>query len=216
MYLLGVLIPDRTSEITSIISMNTAYNSIPSRLPSNLESNLTRTALKHHTRRFWSPTYAGLISNLTSETTGPAVSAVQNRHHFVGQVGTIASTDGVDGRSDAQSHSGGSDGSSRRMASGASNDYRRLGETDTAMANNGLGRIRDPSISARSPPPDLLMDMGTGSMNGSPMRTENDGTTTLRSQVSRFLPPAPTAPPTRQGYLQVMMEALGGIRFCRR
>jgi len=67
MYLLDVLSSDKTSEITSLISLNSSYQSLPSRLPSNLTSLILKTALAHHTHRFFNPTYAGLISSITSK-----------------------------------------------------------------------------------------------------------------------------------------------------
>jgi len=67
MYLLGVLSADRTSEITSLLALNHTYQALPSYLPSHLTSSVLTTALSHHTKRFFNPTYAGLISSLTAE-----------------------------------------------------------------------------------------------------------------------------------------------------
>ncbi|ORY34029.1 hypothetical protein BCR39DRAFT_518178 [Naematelia encephala] len=67
LYLLSVLVPDKTSEITSLLSLNSTYQALPLSMPSNLTSLLLKTALNHHTKRFFNPTYAGLISSITAE-----------------------------------------------------------------------------------------------------------------------------------------------------
>ncbi|WVQ80771.1 hypothetical protein IAT38_002876 [Cryptococcus sp. DSM 104549] len=67
MYLLNVLSEDKTSEITSLMSLNQSYQTIPSSLPSHLTSILLKTALAHHTKRFRNETYAGLITAITAE-----------------------------------------------------------------------------------------------------------------------------------------------------
>lgn len=67
MYLLSVLSSDRTAEITFLLSLNSSYSTLPSSLPSIAVSNIHRTALAHHTHRFYNPTYAGLITSLTAE-----------------------------------------------------------------------------------------------------------------------------------------------------
>jgi hypothetical protein len=69
MYLLSVLSSDRTAEITFLLSLNSSYSTLPSSLPSQAVSNIHRTALAHHTHRFYNPTYAGLITSLTAENT---------------------------------------------------------------------------------------------------------------------------------------------------
>jgi len=71
MYLLSVLSSDRTAEITFLLSLNSSYSTLPSSLPSIAVSNIHRTALAHHTHRFYNPTYAGLITSLTAETSKP-------------------------------------------------------------------------------------------------------------------------------------------------
>lgn len=53
------------AEITSALTLNTTYTALPSNLPSHLTSLLLPAALAHHTHRFESPTYAGLISSIT-------------------------------------------------------------------------------------------------------------------------------------------------------
>lgn len=68
MYLLAVLSPDKTQEISSILNLINQYQTLPTTLPSHLTSILTQAALSHHTRRFFNPTYAGLISSLTAES----------------------------------------------------------------------------------------------------------------------------------------------------
>lgn len=70
MYLLGVMSSDKTSEMTLLKTLRTAYQDLPSSLPSDLASLLLQTALSHHTRRFENPTYESLISTLTSEPLG--------------------------------------------------------------------------------------------------------------------------------------------------
>jgi len=67
MYLLSVLSSDRTAEITFLLSLNSSYSTLPSQLPSVAVSNIHRTALAHHTHRFYNPTYASLITSLTAE-----------------------------------------------------------------------------------------------------------------------------------------------------
>lgn len=67
MYLLSVLSPDRTTEISSLLTLSATYQAIPSAIPSSLTELLHKTALAHHTNRFENPTYAGLISSLTAE-----------------------------------------------------------------------------------------------------------------------------------------------------
>ena len=67
MYLLDVISEDKTSEITSLIKLNSTYQSLPSNLPANIASRIIKTALAHHTHRFVNPNYAGLISSITSE-----------------------------------------------------------------------------------------------------------------------------------------------------
>lgn len=67
MYLLDVLSSDKTNEMTLLKSLRTEYLDLPSALPSELASVLLRTALAHLTRRFESPTYESLITNLTAE-----------------------------------------------------------------------------------------------------------------------------------------------------
>lgn len=71
MYLLGVMSSDKTSEMTLLKTLRTAYQDLPSSLPSDLASLILQTALAHHTRRFENPTYEHLISTLTSESTPP-------------------------------------------------------------------------------------------------------------------------------------------------
>lgn len=67
MYLLSVLSPDRTTEISSLLTLSATYTAIPSSMPSSLTELLHKTALAHHTHRFENPTYAGLITSLTAE-----------------------------------------------------------------------------------------------------------------------------------------------------
>lgn len=139
MYLLQVLSDDKTSEITSLISLTSAYQSLPSTIPTQLTSLLHKTALSHHTRRFSNPTYAGLITSLTAETTS-------NRPHT-------------------------------REPSG--------------------GRPNSRAETYNSPPAFALPPSASGD------------TLTLRSQLLRFLPPPPDAPPSRHGYLLMIEEVLG-------
>jgi len=132
MYLLGVLAPDKTQEITSILTLNTLYQNLSSSLPSQLTSLLTKTALEHHTRRFFNPTYAGLITSLT--TTDKSAS---NR--------------------------------------------------DTNAAPN---MTSDPRHTAQT-------------------KSEDGELNTIRSQYSRFLPPPPSTPPSRNAYISTVLEVLG-------
>jgi hypothetical protein len=68
MYLLSVLSSDRTAEITFLLSLNSSYSTISPALPSRAVSTIHRTALSHHTHRFYNPTYAKLITSLTAES----------------------------------------------------------------------------------------------------------------------------------------------------
>jgi hypothetical protein len=69
MYLLDVIGSDKTNEITTVLDLNTQYQSIPSnQTPTALTTLITRKGLAHHTRRFFNPTYAGLITSITAET----------------------------------------------------------------------------------------------------------------------------------------------------
>ncbi|WVO16191.1 hypothetical protein L204_103862 [Cryptococcus depauperatus] len=67
LYLLGVLSEDKTSEITSLIALNTSYQSLPYHIPSALTSLILKAALNHHTKRFRNETYADLITSITAE-----------------------------------------------------------------------------------------------------------------------------------------------------
>ncbi|KAK4688714.1 hypothetical protein P7C73_g1408, partial [Tremellales sp. Uapishka_1] len=73
LYLLDVLSADKTSEITSLRGLNRKYQALSSSLPSDLTSLLLKTALAHHTHRFFSPTYADLISSITAEPLEPVL-----------------------------------------------------------------------------------------------------------------------------------------------
>lgn len=138
MYLLDVLSSDKTSEITSLISLNASYQALSSKLPSSATSLMLKTALAHHTHRFFNPIYASLISSITSET--PTTKHIR--------------------------------------------------ETST----------KSPNIAAENyqPPPPFALPP-----------SDSEDTLTLRSQYVRFLPPPPTTPPTRHGYLSMVEEVLG-------
>lgn len=82
MYLLSVLSSDRTAEITFLLSLNSSYSTLPSSLPSHVISNIHQTALAHHTRRFYNPTYAGLITSLTAETPDSPPQALRPHLHL--------------------------------------------------------------------------------------------------------------------------------------
>lgn len=140
MYLLNVLSEDKTSEITSLINLNASYKSLLSSLPSNVTSLLLKTALAHHTHRFFNPTYAGLISSITAEP--PPASQTHIRE------------------------------SSTKSLNIQSDPY-------------------NPTPSFALPPSD------------------SEDALTLRSQFIRFLPPPPSSPPSRHGYLTMLEEVLG-------
>ncbi|RSH87357.1 hypothetical protein EHS25_003266 [Saitozyma podzolica] len=72
LYLLNVLSEDRTSEITSVFALSSYYSSLPSTVPTPIATLFLKTALAHHTHRFFNPTYASLISSLTAEQTPSA------------------------------------------------------------------------------------------------------------------------------------------------
>ena len=126
MYLLGVLSEDKTQEITGIMNLNTQYQSLPSSLPSQITSKITKTALEHHQRRFFNPTYAGLITSLTAETTTNTSS-----------------------------------------------------EPKTTTVENKSGKKEENELN------------------------------TIRSQYSRFLPPPPSSPPTRNAFISTVLEVVG-------
>ena len=154
MYLLGVLSEDKTQEITSVVNLISQYQNLPSTLPSELTSALTQIALSHHTRRFFNPTYAGLITSLTAET--PSLAPIPGE---------------------------------------------------------GKSHARDVTISVP------LSSTSTETRPSGSSKKEEGELNTLRSQYSRFLPPPPSAPPTRNGYISTALEVLGKyyhIRLNRR
>ena len=73
MYLLSVLPADKTTEITTVVNFSSSYAALDAHLPSSVVAIITPTALHHHTKRFHAPTYASLISSITSDP--PAASA---------------------------------------------------------------------------------------------------------------------------------------------
>lgn len=81
MYLLSVLSSDRTAEITFLLSLNSSYSTLISSLPSKAVSNIHQIALQHHTRRFYNPTYAGLITSLTAESPDSPPQALRPHLH---------------------------------------------------------------------------------------------------------------------------------------
>ena len=138
MYLLDVLSADKTQEITSILNLSTLYQNLNSSLPSHLTSLITQTALEHHTRRFFNPTYAGLITSLTAETTSSSDKTFSTR--------------------------------------------------DTT---------------ANSP------NMSTDTRHTAQTKNEDGELNTIRSQYSRFLPPPPSSPPSRNAFISTVLEVLG-------
>ena len=136
MYLLEVLSPDKTQEITSILNLSTMYQNLPSSLPSHLPSLVTQTALEHHTSRFFNPTYAGLITSLTAESASSTIRPPNSRDNTTPNLST---------------------------------DIRH-----TAQTKNEDGELN-----------------------------------TTRSQYSRFLPPPPSSPPSRNGFISTVLEVLG-------
>ena len=81
LYLLNVLSEDKTTEITTIMALASSYQLLPASLPSFITSVILKTALQHHTRRFFNPTYADLISTLTAEPPQlPAKASGSNSH----------------------------------------------------------------------------------------------------------------------------------------
>jgi hypothetical protein len=144
MYLLGVLSPDKTQEISSILNLINQYQALSTSIPSHLASTLIQAALAHHTRRFFNPTYAGLITSLTAENALIPSSSSNEKIH------------------------------SRET-------------TNPSSAPNGDSRL-------------------LGKTQG-----EDGEINTIRSQYSRFLPPPPTAPPSRNTFISTVLEVLGKV-----
>ncbi|WVW83933.1 hypothetical protein I302_105956 [Kwoniella bestiolae CBS 10118] len=174
LYLLEVLSEDKTAEITSLLSLNTTYQALPHEIPSDLTASLMRIALGHHTKRFRSETYAGLISSLTAERQ--------------------ASTTSNKGK-EKQGHSQPSSGS-RSFSLNSSNEGRHSGVSPLLT-----------SIEKNPPPPISLSPHGQD--EGLDGNDDEDNLNTLRSQLSRILPPPPNAPPSRHHYISIIEEVLG-------
>ncbi|KAI9639808.1 uncharacterized protein MKK02DRAFT_29781 [Dioszegia hungarica] len=211
MYLLGVLTEDKTNEITTVMALSSSYALLPSSLPSNLSALLLKTALKHHTHRFFNPTYAGLISSITAEQAGEQPSSL--------------------GRQSREAAGG------RAQDTG----YGRAVSSSIAIAGDEAGPSKSPappsstssstSIPASSPPikpssssapgsaffPTPTQSSSTPSSNPAPSSAPAGGDQqTLRTQYGRFLPPPPVVPPTRHGYLALLEEVLGKFYHAER
>ena len=212
MYLLRVLSADKTSEISSIINLNTQYQAIPSVLPPDLQALLTKTALAHHTRRFSHPTYANLISSLTAEnptgaSLGSPAAAAGTGHSGLGasiRQPSAPFTEPSRGASDTGAHSR---ASTILSGTGHSRETSTRAHTREFSATSSRGSSDHPL--ERSEKTERERERNDRPERTSSVSRADESVTTLRSQVSRFLPPPPSGPPTRQAYLAVLMEAFG-------
>ncbi|WWC94194.1 hypothetical protein V866_001034 [Kwoniella sp. B9012] len=183
LYLLEVLSEDKTTEITSLLSLNTTYQALPHEIPSELTASLMKIALCHHTKRFRNETYAGLISSLTAEKVRNGNSSIK----------------GKDKQNQNQARS-----------------YLMGGDTRNNNNKNGVSPLL--SSIEKNPPPSINLnsnlnggtkdDDGEEGMNGEDGE-EDDNLNTLRSQLSRILPPPPNSPPSRHAYISIIEEVLG-------
>ncbi|ORX36671.1 hypothetical protein BD324DRAFT_460250 [Kockovaella imperatae] len=233
LYLLKVLSADKTSEITSIISMNSLYQSLESDLPSDLQILLTKTALAHHARRFHQPTYAGLISSITAESSrgsNNSKTSAQSAGNGL-KMNTTPAQPFDQGNNGAGSWMGNepSSSSNRSRGSTVASQSRPSGSTSQGHSRDPSGRVHvleQFSSTASQRSTDHPTDKSERSERSERVERQDrvqrqdwiertnvgpvdDGTTTLRSQVSRFLPPPPTTPPTRQAYLSTLIEVFG-------
>ncbi|WVR09771.1 hypothetical protein IAU60_006847 [Kwoniella sp. DSM 27419] len=179
LYLLEVLSEDKTAEISSLLSLNTSYQALPSTLPPSLTSQLLKTALQHHTKRFRNETYAGLITSITAESSTPL--------------------------------------------------FQQNGKQQIYSTGNGKGKERSSTRQpTQSRPPSNPAAPGGSAMSASPSQeglyassvsqpipthdepeNESQNYNTIRSQLSRILPPPPSEPPSRHAFLSILEEVLG-------
>lgn len=218
MYLLNVLSEDKTSEITTVMALSSSYALLPSSLSSSLSTVLLKTALKHHTHRFYNPTYAGLISSLTAEpgveTQGPDRGRDVSGKHLssipAGVTGTIPSGSG--GRSD------GGSGANRQPGTLSSTSSSGSVPTGSNKSAPGGGILANSPILTSSNAQTLTYNnkLDPSSIPSKPsipiVKTSPvpaDETQTLRTQYGRFLPQPPTSAPSRHSYLAFLDEVLG-------
>ncbi|KAK8864418.1 hypothetical protein IAR55_001666 [Kwoniella newhampshirensis] len=188
LYLLNVLSADKTSEITSLLSLNTSYQSLPSSIPSYLSSMILQTALSHHTKRFKNETYAGLITSITAEQPGSS-SSTAFRGGGGGGSNPMNMTSGSRTTPSHQNHH------QQQRSSSSSSDY--------------IPTPTRPNILTR-PPDSYMVEAAGGGGGGGGSGEENDPTlNTIRSQLSRILPPPPSSPPSRHAFLSNLEEVLG-------
>jgi hypothetical protein len=209
MYLLNVLSEDKTSEITTVMALSSSYALLPSSLPSSLSTVLLKTALKHHTHRFYNPTYAGLISSLTAEPgvgkQGPDRGRdVSGKHLSIVPISTSV-----------QGQSVGSGGSGTNKQPGTLSSTSSSGSIQTGSKPAGGGGIlaNSPILTSSSAPSSTFIHKSDHSIpSKSATKTPSapaDETQTLRTQYGRFLPQPPTSAPSRHSYLALLDEVLG-------
>lgn len=224
MYLLHVLSPDRTTEISSLLSLTANYQAIPTDIPPRLTELLHRTALAHHTQRFHSPTYAGLITSLTAETPQPH-SQSHSQSTYLPPSTTTASApgsvngngNGVHSRESTWSLVGHS--SSQSQSQSQSQPQARSGQSSSSATHNPLAQQTSrsarssphlPPQSSQIPPPfSLPDDPHAYSQAQAQAQAQASQPQTLRSQYGRFLPPPPSTPPSRHGFITLLEEVLG-------
>ncbi|WWC89306.1 uncharacterized protein L201_004227 [Kwoniella dendrophila CBS 6074] len=201
LYLLEVLSEDKTSEITSLLSLNTKYQGLKYDLPSELTANLLKIALRHHTKRFKNETYAGLITSLTSTNNQSKSSLNAN------EKGKNRLTAGVSG--------GGGGGTNSQKSSPMIMSIERNAPPSFSLGGNmnlnddkhdhhHYYRDEIDQTQNQNQNQNILIDSNTHNMED-----EEHDLNTIRSQLSRILPPPPTKPPSRHHYLSILEEVLG-------
>lgn len=193
MYLLSVLSSDRTAEITFLLSLNSSYAQIPSGLPSRVVSNIHQTALAHHTRRFYNPTYAGLITSLTADPgRDPGVAASVSTSTSSGS--GSGSGVGVGGKQQGQ-------GQQNQNHSQQHQHQKQPQPQQVHSQSQQLQPAQQQQSQSQQQQPQ---------QQSQPQQQQQQSQDqTLRSQYGRFLPPPPTSPPTRHAYLTTLEEVLG-------
>ena len=141
LYLLNVLSEDKTTEITTIMALASTYQLLSSSLPSTITSLLLKTALQHHTRRFFNPTYADLISSLTAESpthSGPidAPNKLQAQPYTQGN--------GITNQSTSLTHTHNQNGSTSGLAGSNSFGSGSIDIDETLTLRSQYGRVLPP------------------------------------------------------------------------
>lgn len=141
LYLLNVLSEDKTTEITTIMALASTYQLLSSSLPSTITSLLLKTALQHHTRRFFNPTYADLISSLTAESpthSGP----IDAPNKFQAQPYTQGN--GITNQSTSLTHTHNQNGSTSGLAGSNSFGSGSIDIDETLTLRSQYGRFLPP------------------------------------------------------------------------